>query len=344
MVGDDEVRPARAPDAPLDEAALVVAAGGIEALAPPVAEPAYARRPFEVRKPGGEVAAGHVAVAGRVRPARGECQRHGLVRREACRPHRFLQVEQAEIILPALAQHDPAALGGPLRNQPVELAVDLVLEVAGVGRDPDGRLVRLRPEACRGEVAERLTDPGAGLGHHHMRLAGPFARLEGARGGRGVIGLARPVLGLRAQHVREPAAGFLRLDRAVGGLRLRRELGPERQPIPDSEAGPAGRPALRHAERRQHERPPEPAGFRRVARQVGRRAARVLHASELGEQRAGRAEQRLGSALQRCGAGQAGGVGEAVRRRQAELRRAHEGEQLQQVVAAEGPRVAVQPP
>ena len=268
-------------------------AGRIEALAPPVGEAAYARRAFEVREPGGEVAAGHVAVAGRIRPARGERERHRLVRRQPGRAHRLLKVQQAEIVLPPLAQHDAAAFPVRVGDQPVELAVDLVLEVAGKGRDPHGRFVLLRPEARRRQVAERLADPGAGLRDHHMRLARPLAGLERRRDRRGVVRLPGPVLGIRTQHVRKPPAGLLRLHRPVRGGGLRGEFGPDRQAFPDRETGPAGRPALRHAERGQHERPPEPAGFRRIEREIGGPRCRDLPCARV--RPAGRAPHRTGS-------------------------------------------------
>jgi hypothetical protein len=66
-------------------------------------------------------------------------------------------------------------------------ALDLALERAGVGGDPDGGAVGLGPERGGREVTEGLADPGAGLGQHHPRLAFTVAGLFGL-GNRGVDG------------------------------------------------------------------------------------------------------------------------------------------------------------
>ena len=85
------------------------------------------------------------------------------------RAHRVLVIQQAEIILAALADHDAAPLLHRVGVEPVELAGDLALQVAGVGRDPHRALVLLGPQAGRRDIAERLADAGAGLGEHRLR-------------------------------------------------------------------------------------------------------------------------------------------------------------------------------
>ncbi|HEY6717367.1 MAG TPA: hypothetical protein VI232_13595, partial [Reyranella sp.] len=59
--------------------------------------------------------------------------------------HRLLEVQQAEIVLAALADDDPAALLGRIAVQPIELVVDLALQVAGVGGDLYRCAILLRP-------------------------------------------------------------------------------------------------------------------------------------------------------------------------------------------------------
>src|SRR3546814_4052143 len=53
-----------------------------------------------------------------------------------------------------LADHHLAGALARLREQPRQLVVDLALQVAGVGGDPDRGIVALGPEAGRGTVAE----------------------------------------------------------------------------------------------------------------------------------------------------------------------------------------------
>jgi hypothetical protein len=83
MVGDHDLGPARAADRALDEALVVVRAGGIDALAAPVGEAQRAAAADELGEPGREVAADHVAVARRRRPARHQAERDGVGRAAA---------------------------------------------------------------------------------------------------------------------------------------------------------------------------------------------------------------------------------------------------------------------
>ena len=117
---------------------------------------------------------------------------------------RVLQVQQAEVVLAALAHHDAPVALGRVGEQAGQLGVDLALQVAGEGADPDAAVVLLGPQAGGREVAERLAGAGAGLGQHQMRIAAGLARREGGRGGAGVVRLARPLLGVRAEHRGEP--------------------------------------------------------------------------------------------------------------------------------------------
>src|SRR5207237_5694114 len=95
------------------------------------------------------------------RPGRGAAERHA---------HRLLIIQQAQEILAALADDHAAALLYRVRIEPIELAGDLALQVAGEGRDPHRALIAFGPQARRRDIAQGLTDPGAGLGEHGLRL------------------------------------------------------------------------------------------------------------------------------------------------------------------------------
>src|SRR3546814_7552604 len=103
-----------------------------------------------------------------------------------------------------LADHHLAGALARLREQPRQLVVDLALQVAGVGGDPDRGIVALGPEAGRGQVAERLAGAGARLGQHHARLALVLARGEG--GGRG---------GCRSEEHTSELQSLMRISYAV---------------------------------------------------------------------------------------------------------------------------------
>ena len=144
-------RPAGAADGLLDEALAVVLAGRSRctrrAGRPGRRDAAAARGRSSSQA--GQVAADHVAVA--AWPAPSAPAGRGRQRSPApsrCGIDRLLEVQQAEIVLAALADHRPGGASRPVGMQPVELAVDLALQVAGVGRDPDRRAVLLGPQAA----------------------------------------------------------------------------------------------------------------------------------------------------------------------------------------------------
>ena len=177
------------------------------------ARPSDCARPDHVGEPAGQVAADHVAVARGADPARHDAERGCVVRPHRQARHRLLEIQQAEIVLAPLAQHHAARLDLGIGIEPVELAGDLVLEVAGEGRDPHRALVLLGPDARGRDIAQGLADPGAGLGEDDLRLALALARAEGGADRGGVVRLLRPRLGARAQELREAAARLALLDR-----------------------------------------------------------------------------------------------------------------------------------
>ncbi len=324
MVGDHDLRALGAPDRALDEAAVIVLAGRVDALAAAVRQAGGARPPDQLGQPAGKVAARQVAVARRRGPARHQAERDGIGRRRRHRRHGLLEIEQAQIVFAALAHHDPHA-------------VDLVLQVARVGRDPHGPVILLGPQARRREIAQRLADAGAGFREHDGGAVLACPRRERRRQGGGVVGLARPRFGVGAQQVGEPAPRLILLDRRVAGGRRRRVLGNLRQAAPRLKAART----RRHARQRGlDEASPRPARGRHRAGDRGR-----LGIARLGE----RTQQGSGDARQRQGFGRASGralepdrVGEAARGRHAELRRPREREQLEHVEAAQARQI--QPP
>ena len=129
-----------------------------------------------------------------------------------------------------------------------DLGLDLALQVASEGADPHRTLVLLSPDAGGREIAERLAGSGARLGQHQMRIAFGLARPERGGGGAGVVGLAGPLLGMRAQNAGEAGAGFGFGDgmrgrrRRDGGFLELRQAAPDFQPVDRGggvRAGPA---------------------------------------------------------------------------------------------------------
>ena len=325
----------------LDEALPIVRTGGVDALAAPVGQAPGAGAADQVRQPAGEVAAHHVAVA-RVGGPAGQ-ERHGevVLGQKTATARGLLVVQQAKVVLAALAQHRAAGPFLGLGEQPAQLAVDLPLQVAGIGRDPDGGAVALRPETGRRDVAQSLADPGAGLSQNDVRLPFDLPRFEGGGQGAGVVGLLRPRLRVLAEQLAEPPARFLRVD----GLGARRvfvagiaPLG-EAAPNVQAGAGQGGRLGLVPEEGEQ-KGCPKPA----AACQGGQQGERLPVAGG-----GAFAQQQAGGLAQRCrllGQGhrlrQSQCFGQSAGRRRAKGGRAHEGIELQKVEP--GQVFPVQPP
>lgn len=240
MIGHHEADPTRLAHAVLDEAAAVVGAGGIDALAPVVAERQGGAPAHQVGQPGRKTAAAEVAAAGPVQPAGHQAQRHGVERVGAAAPHRLLEVQQAQVVLAALAQHHPVRLDPGIGIEPVQLAVDLMLQVAGKGGQPHGHVVLIRPQACGGDVAEGLADPGPGLGQDHQRRAFHVGWREGGGDRRRVVRLAGTGFRIAAQQGAETRARFGRLHRGCARRRRWRLFLPFGQPAPHVQPRRAG--------------------------------------------------------------------------------------------------------
>ncbi len=234
MVGNDKLRTARPADRVFDEATPPVRAGGMDTFAAPVRQGEDGGRAKQFGEPAGQVAALDIAIGRDQRPTGNQAERNDRGRPQSRRgsAQRVLQVEQAEVVLPALAHHDAVVAFAGIREQVGQLRIDLALQMAGEGADPHAAVVLFGPQAGRCQIAERLAGSGAGLRQYKVRVAAGFAGREGGGGGPRVVCLARPLLRVGSQHAGEsrPRLGFR--DRMRGRRRQRRGVLPFRQALP----------------------------------------------------------------------------------------------------------------
>ena len=246
---------------------------------------------------------------------------------------RLLQVQETQIVVPALPDHHAAVLDVRVGVEPVELGVDLALQIARERADPDRPAVPFRPQTRRCDVADRLAHAGAGLGDRDGRSVLAVARDECRRQRGGEIRLTRTVFGSGTEQVCETAPRFAGLDGNAAGLRLGGVLRELRQAAPYAKTRGIGRERVRRSEPAQNRLRPGPAGPRHE-RGDGRRI-RVGGGVELVEQQSGRAGESGGILGQSFRPGQVERVGEPARGRKAGRRRAHEREQFEQVAGPE---------
>ncbi len=237
MVRHHQVGLAGASYAMLDVAALIVAAGAMDAFAATIREAADIGVAEDLAEPAGQVAALDIAVRRRHRPAHQQSQRDQRGGRVAAsligNVHSLLQVEQAEVVLAALAQdHAPPPLGR-IGMQARKLGLDLPLQMPRVGADPDGAAVALGPQAGRRHVAERLAGAGAGFRQDQMRVATRGPRPESVHRGVGIIRLSRALLGIRTEQAGQLDPRLHGCHLGIAGRWPRRGLLPLRQPAPD---------------------------------------------------------------------------------------------------------------
>ena len=131
----------------------------MHAFPAPVCERSDAPASGDLDEPSGEVSPRDVAVAGAGDPARDETVADAgsadARQRGVAHPRRrVLEIEEAEIVLAALADNDLTALVVGAWVEAVEFAVDLPLQVAGIGGDPHRAVVLLHPHARGREIAE----------------------------------------------------------------------------------------------------------------------------------------------------------------------------------------------
>ena len=335
VVADHQFGCARPADRVLDEAAPPVRAGGMDALAAPVGEGKQRRAAEQLGEPAGQVAALDVAVLRRHRPAGDQPERDQAGRREAarCAGGGILQIEQAQIVLPPLAHDHAAAALGRIGEQPGQFAVDLALQMAGEGADPDRALVALGPQAGRRDITQRLAGAGAGLRQHQMRIAALLAWGEGLGGGPGIVGLPGPLLGLRPQDLRQPAARLRLADRIGRRRGQRRRILPFGQPPPDLQRLRRGR-RIGPAERGGDIRRPAPAARAHLRGQSRGVAVQRQHpgGGKMVQQRQRDLRQRGGQVLQVAAERiEIQHQRQPARRRRGRAGRHGEGEQFQQV-------------
>ncbi len=343
VVGDHEVGRPGGAHRLFDEAGAIVLARGVDALAASVDEierpGARGRRHGEQgRQPRGEIAAGHVAVARRADPAGDQPQSDQVLRAQLSGVHRILEIEQADIVLASLAHHGLAGAHGGIGEDRPAFPVDLPLQGAGVGRYPHPRPVGPGPQGGRGQIAQGLADPGAGLGQHHHRLAVPHPGLEGEGGLRRVFHLARAgfVEARALQQLGQPGRRLFRIDRPRPWLAWGRLVFPFHEAAPDVQAGPAPRTlGLQDAQRTDDRRGPGPAGAAQgLPLCEGFLAAGRRRGGQLRQQARGRFAQRRGLFDRTGRLGQARRQRQADRGGRAEPGRANEGEELQDIQQA----------
>lgn len=122
----------------------------------------------EFAEPAREVTAHEIAVAAGFGPAgeQGHREQGSVTVRAAGGGdvEQVFHVQQAQIVLAAFADDDLLPQGRFVRVEAAEFLLDLALEVAGVGADPDGAVILFGPEAGGGDVAECLACAGSGFG------------------------------------------------------------------------------------------------------------------------------------------------------------------------------------
>ena len=278
-------------------------------------------------QPARKVAADHVAVLAVGGPAGDELGEDRRAAGEAALK-RVLQIEQAEIILAALAHDDLRLALGGVGEEAGALAVELALERLGEGRDPHRAVGLLGPERGGGEIAQCLADPGAGFGEEDV---GPVLLRPGGEdggGGGGVIALALTRLGALADQLFEPVRGFGEVDSNRSRLRAAAAFLPFGQFREEPWLVP-----LRSLEPRGDGGGPRPAqAMEGLRRGPGAGALRPVRLQRGEKGRSGPAQEvsRLVVALR---LGEAEGVGDAPGRRNREARRVDEGVELEQVEA-----------
>ncbi len=170
VVGDHDVGLAARPFRALDEAPSIMRAAGIDAFAPPIGERRRAGPPEQARQPARQVAADHVAVFGIGGPPPHQLSQHRSTPAE-CALERVFEVQQAEIILAALADDDALRPFVGVREQFWPFAVKLTLQRLGEGRHPHCPARAFSPQGRRRQVGERLADAGTGLRQQHVGRA-----------------------------------------------------------------------------------------------------------------------------------------------------------------------------
>ena len=209
VIGNDEVGIDACPRRALDEAFPVMRTSGIDAFAAAVGQRGRACAAKQRGEPARHVTTDHIAVTAERCPARDEVRKdRGTTRKSALQG--LLEVEQAQVILAPLADHDfRFALGG-IGKQATGFTVQLALQRFGIGRNPDGSARFVRPKRSGAEIGQRLADPGARFGKQHIGFVAARARFECCCCRFGIGALSLAPLGTRAGQIVQS------LERAFG--------------------------------------------------------------------------------------------------------------------------------
>src|SRR5690625_2299429 len=108
----------------------------MNAFAPSIGQSGDPSSADKLDQPAGKVAARKVAVPGPQGPAGDQAERYrGFpCLRAGDRRHPLGVIQEAEIVLAALADDDLAVFLGGLRKETIQLTIDLLLQIAGIGR------------------------------------------------------------------------------------------------------------------------------------------------------------------------------------------------------------------
>ena len=265
-------------------------------------------------------------------------------------PERLLHVEQAEVVLAALAQHHLLRLDLGLRVEPVELLVDLALEVAREGwrarpcprcARPRGSPARCSRGSCRPPVPASASTTWGSSSASMGSKAAQAAEAKSACSGLG----SAPSPSRSARRCRAAAVATGSWPGAGGGALSCHSLSRvQTASAPPSPARPAPRRGAAAAglQSRHHRIAPEPARAGHRARDGGGLVcAREVRRGQRGEEGFSRLEQSRRLIFDGRGQRQVERPREPPHRRHGLARRMHEGEELQHVQRRE--RVQAQP-
>ena len=186
VIGHNDIRLAARARGLLDEAFAVMRASRIDAL-PALVRKAQGKRRARVfmarigkqaHEPGGKITTAHVTILGVPRPARDEPGHECPARAPLHALHGFLHVEQAQIILPAFANHNALAAFFRVSHQLGRFLLQLSLEIFGIGRNPHRCLIAPRPQKRGRQISQCLAQARSGLCQQDMIGMWRFTRRE----------------------------------------------------------------------------------------------------------------------------------------------------------------------
>ena len=242
----------------------------MDALPTPVGQSGDRGLAVQFAEPAGQVAPLYVAVGAGDRPPRDKPQQDRLTVQHAAgrTHHRVFEVQQAQIVFPALSNHDPLAALSRVGDEAAHLRVDLALKMAGEGADPDRSAIFFGPDTGRGQVAQGLAGTGARFRQHHMGVAFDLPRREGGGDRPGIVALPGTLFGAGSEQECQSGPRLRFADRMCGGRGYRRPFLPFRKPLPYFEGFLRGGRILPHQCGRDIGRP-TPAGFTHIGCQPG---------------------------------------------------------------------------